>query len=156
MKKSVCRMSIILGLVFIFPVISLTQKRTVASQDQDSFPGEYCWRLAPFIDTLKVTVQKEGECCIFSGRWMASNLYSIAIVGSVVRDDVDGRYDFMFTGSDQLDFGNIWHFHAKLRNDMTGNWTFSRDDDFTNSGTMVPVDCTAEMAMNGPAANDPF
>jgi hypothetical protein len=156
MKKNIYRKSIVIGFVFAFLAAMPAHNRAVASQNQGVFVGELCCRLEPFIDTLKLTVEKEGEFYIIYGRWMAERLYSIAIVGSAVRDDVDGEFDFMFTGSDQLDLGYIWHFHAKIDRSMNGSWTFSRDDDFTNSGTLTSIECTADMAMSGPSANDPY
>jgi hypothetical protein len=156
MTRKTYRMIILFCLVFAFLATPPAHQRAIASQNQDPWVKELCWQLDPYIDTLKLTVEKQGDFYGFYGRWMASGLYSIAIVGSAVPDDVDGGFDFMFTGSDQLDLGYIWHFHAKLDSDYDGVWTFSRDDDFTNSGTLRKIGCTSGMATDGPSANDPY
>lgn len=154
MKRNTYRMLVFFCLFFSLLATVPAHKKAIASQDQNFFVKEICWQLNPYIDTLKLIVEKQGNFYGFYGRWMASGLYSIAVVGCAVPDDVDGGFDFMFTGSDQLDFGHIWHFHAKLDSNYEGDWTFSRDDDFSNSGTIRRIECTTDMAMNGPSAND--
>jgi hypothetical protein len=118
-----------------------------------TFLGNVCWQLDPFIDTLKVSLTSypTGMYGAFV-RWRASTTYQFAGAGELSPDNsVAGDYLLAFSAS-----GNTANFSCDFQAHLVGaTWSFQcPSTGFTNSGTLTLVACPADAAPQeaGPTA----
>jgi len=106
-----------------------------------AFIGEFCWRLDPFVDTLRLALSSAGSTLSINGRWVGATVYSIAVSGALSSDAVNGGTDITLTWADYNDTASYTpaggFFHAKLTSGANGVWKYRRDDGGTNNGTFT-------------------
>jgi len=151
----------ILHVVAVFAVAAvLVVGGWTANADAQAFLGEFCWKLDPFIDTIRVGVTTSGQFFALNGRWVAGTSYSIGISGTAAGDLVAPGMDVSLSAVNLADpapnFPNSWRFHARLLNGLNGIWKFIRTEDgFVNSGsfTFLPSCPPGSEPTGGAAAN---
>lgn len=137
MKKCILFLAVVV--IFLAPVSA-----------NAGFLGEYCWKLDPFSDVIKVSVEQNGKHYDIHGIWKASVMAAVDGSAVVVGDDIELHY----TSTDLIDTGWSWHFHAKMGPTLNGTWAFERNDSFTNSGTFTSISCPTSLPeTTGPDAN---
>lgn len=119
--------------------------------------GERCWRLDPFVDTLRIDVSQADDMSVGTfqllfGRWRAGGSYQVQVTGHLSQSSVDpASLAFGIIGTGQWDptSNDVIALYARLNPvTLSGPWTLvwlQASPPFRNSGTLTPVPCDPSM-----------
>ncbi len=109
-----------------------------APSDAQTFIGTYCWKLDPFIDTLRVPLTAYPSAIYGAQvRWRAGTLYQFTGAGVLSPDTSTTGFRLTFNSAGTT-ANFACDFQGHITSGLSGTWEFKCPlTGFTNSGTLT-------------------
>lgn len=145
--------------LFTLAVVVALMAMAPATADADGSLGQFCWKLDPFVDTMRIDVSTgAGPATMFNlhARWRGATSYQLLGAGEATASLLSvGKFDLGLEMAHNTTFfgGNkSCNFFAVLDpSTLAGTWLFQcpGPTHFTNSGTFTPKTCASTDAAEG-------